>query len=221
MKLLALDTSNSFLSLSILYRDQLFSFHEDVEQKHAERTLPEVSLLIEQAGLKLNELDAIVFGQGPGSFTGLRIACGIAQGLAFSANLPVIGIPTLDNLAAQANQGTVMACIDARMGQVYSAAYHTRTTSWERFTPINLSQIDELNWPEGLDHIIGDGFSDYTNQQAHLQSIHHTHARPHAEYYIQLALTGRYPQLHPREAELLYIRNKIALTAAEQQARRG
>ena len=124
MKLVALDTSTDFLSLAVTDGEHVFTHHERVGQKHAETALPALSRLLEEAGLALSSLDAVVYGQGPGSFTGLRIGCGLAQGLAFSANLPLIGIPTLDAVAAQTGaSGTVLVAMDARMGQVYAAVY--------------------------------------------------------------------------------------------------
>ncbi|UGA36611.1 tRNA (adenosine(37)-N6)-threonylcarbamoyltransferase complex dimerization subunit type 1 TsaB [Chromobacterium haemolyticum] len=162
MKLLAIDCSTSFLSLAIDNGSRIFSFHEKVEQKHAERALPELARLLEQAELRLEQLDAIAFGQGPGSFTGLRIACGLAQGLAFSAGIPVIGIPTLDNVAQQAGAGTVLVCLDARMQQVYSACYRVAEgAAPERLDPISVGAPEAVLWPERVDIAAGDGFERY------------------------------------------------------------
>ncbi|OQS41192.1 tRNA (adenosine(37)-N6)-threonylcarbamoyltransferase complex dimerization subunit type 1 TsaB [Chromobacterium haemolyticum] len=222
MKLLAIDCSTSFLSLAIDNGSRIFSFHEKVEQKHAERALPELARLLEQAELRLEQLDAIAFGQGPGSFTGLRIACGLAQGLAFSAGLPVIGIPTLDNIAQQAGAGTVLVCLDARMQQVYSASYRvTGKDAPERLCPIGVGAPKAVPWPERADIAAGDGFERYPDLQNNAGSaILRADLLPNAVAYFALARSGRYPQTHPREAELLYVRNKVALTAQEQQQAR-
>ncbi|POZ62337.1 tRNA (adenosine(37)-N6)-threonylcarbamoyltransferase complex dimerization subunit type 1 TsaB [Chromobacterium alticapitis] len=221
MKLLALDTSTTYLSLALSHGDDMLVFHECVEQKHAERTLPEVSRLLSEAGCSLSSLDGIVFGQGPGSFTGLRIACGIAQGLAYSANLPVIAIPTLDNLAHQAGEGQVLVCFDARMQQVYSALYRTGP-AWERLSAISVASPEEIALPAGTTLLAGDGFDSYPQllAQSRDQLTLSPHARPHAAAYLELAASGRYPAVHPRDTELLYVRNKVALTSAEQQQAR-
>ncbi|WP_028536128.1 tRNA (adenosine(37)-N6)-threonylcarbamoyltransferase complex dimerization subunit type 1 TsaB [Paludibacterium yongneupense] len=223
MKCLAIDTSTDFLSLAIHDGERHHVFHEQVGQKHAERTLPEIRRLLDTAGIGLDALDAIVFGQGPGSFTGVRIACGIAQGLAFASDLPVIGIPTLDAVAVQAPPGRVWVCLDARMQQVYAASYDTR--SWRRDAAIEVGAAAEIDAPAGEEWFgAGDGFALYGESlnlrlAGRLTAVDAT-LRPHALALLQLAATDRYPQRHPRDAELLYIRNKVALTSLEQQARR-
>ncbi|WP_047248741.1 tRNA (adenosine(37)-N6)-threonylcarbamoyltransferase complex dimerization subunit type 1 TsaB [Chromobacterium subtsugae] len=218
MKLLALDTSTTYLSLALSLETETLVFHECVAQKHAERTLPEVSRLLAEAGVALSSLDGIVFGQGPGSFTGLRIACGLAQGLAYSADLPVTGIPTLDNLAWQAGEGQVLVCFDARMQQVYTALYQTGA-DWRRLSPISVMSPEDIRLPAGATLLAGDGFDSYPQLLAdsRAQLPLSPFPRPHAEAYIRLAESGRYPAGHPREAELLYVRNKVALTSVEQQ----
>ncbi|AVG18274.1 MULTISPECIES: tRNA (adenosine(37)-N6)-threonylcarbamoyltransferase complex dimerization subunit type 1 TsaB [Chromobacteriaceae] len=222
MKLLALDTSTTYLSLALSLETETLVFHECVAQKHAERTLPEVSRLLAEAGIALSSLDGIVFGQGPGSFTGLRIACGVAQGLAYSADLPVTAIPTLDNLAWQAGDGLVQVCFDARMQQVYSALYRVGP-DWERLSPIAVVSPEEVSLPEGATMLAGDGFDSYPQLLADARERLplSLHPRPHAAAYIRLAESGRYPARHPREAELLYVRNKVALTSIEQQQARS
>lgn len=219
MKLLAIDTSSSYLSLALSLEGELHAFHEEMGQKHAERTLPEIDTLLRAAGIKLNELDAIVYGQGPGSFTGLRIACGLAQGLAFSAGLSVIGIPTLDAVAQQSGTEAVLVCLDARMQQVYCASYQTGS-NWQRLGPITLQDPQDVLLPAGITLLAGDGFTNYPalleQQRAHTR--HSGILRADARAYVELAHSGRYPLLHPRAAELLYVRNKVALTALEQQA---
>ncbi|POA99110.1 tRNA (adenosine(37)-N6)-threonylcarbamoyltransferase complex dimerization subunit type 1 TsaB [Chromobacterium sinusclupearum] len=221
MKLLALDTSTTYLSLALSQGEDMLIFHQCVEQKHAERTLPEVSKLLAAAGCSLSELDGIVFGQGPGAFTGLRIACGIAQGLAYSADLPVIAIPTLDNLAYQAGEGQVLVCFDARMQQVYSAHYRTGA-DWERLSPIRVASPEDVQLLDGTTLLAGDGFDNYPQllADARARLPHAGPVRPHASAYIKLAESGRYPATHPRDAELLYVRNKVALTSVEQQQAR-
>ncbi|MGC0152129.1 tRNA (adenosine(37)-N6)-threonylcarbamoyltransferase complex dimerization subunit type 1 TsaB [Chromobacterium vaccinii] len=222
MKLLALDTSTTYLSLALSHGDDTLVFHQCVEQKHAERTLPEVSRLLAEAGVSLPSLDGIAFGQGPGSFTGLRIACGVAQGLAYSADLPVIAIPTLDNLAWQAGDGLVQVCFDARMKQVYSALYRTGA-DWQRLGAIAVVSPEDLSLAEGATMLAGDGFDSYPQLLADARERLplSPHPRPHAAAYIRLAESGRYAAVHPREAELLYVRNKVALTSVEQQQARS
>ncbi len=123
MKILALDTSTEFLSLALWQHGAVAVREMLAGQKHSELVLPLVRELLDEAGLQLADLDGIAFGMGPGSFTGLRIGCGVAQGLVYGANLPVVGVCTLEALAQQAGADRVIACLDARMNEVYHAAY--------------------------------------------------------------------------------------------------
>ena len=225
MNLLALDTSTDHLSLAIARNAQRFEFHQPVGQQHAERLLPELRLLLEQAGLALGDLDAIVYGQGPGSFTGLRIGAGVAQGLAFAHSLPLIGIPTLDAVAVQAPQtDKLLVCLDARMQQMYCACYDTHD-GVQRLTDITLSDpetlaVDGTGWIAA-----GDGLAVYAERLpvALTTALNNTlpTLRPRASACLQLALSGNYARSEAAQADLLYVRNKVALTAQEQQARRA
>lgn len=126
-KILAIDTSSEACSVALCTgADNLFR-HTDQPRKHAELVLPMVEALLAEAGLTLTDLDAIAFGQGPGAFTGLRIAAGMVQGLAFGAGLPVIAVSSLAVLAHRSwrelGWGLCHAALDARMGEVYWGSY--------------------------------------------------------------------------------------------------
>ena len=127
MKLLALDTSTEACSVALQYNDQRLTLDEVCPQQHSKRILPMVQQLLAESGLGLNQLDGIVFGRGPGSFTGVRIGVGVTQGLAFGADLPVFGVSTLQAMAQAAvrlhQASQVIAAIDARMAEVYLALY--------------------------------------------------------------------------------------------------
>lgn len=131
MKLLALDTSTEACSVALQYDGLQLTLDEVCPQQHSKRILPMVQQLLAESGLSLNQLDGIVFGRGPGSFTGVRIGVGVTQGLAFGADLPVFGVSTLQAMAQaavrlhQAKQ--VIAAIDARMAEVYLALYQQDT----------------------------------------------------------------------------------------------
>ncbi len=122
-KILVLDTSTEACSVAVLNNDEVIGQSVLSPREHTQRILPMVESVLEKAELALDDLDCLAFGRGPGSFTGVRIGVGIAQGLAFGADLPMAGISTLQTMAQQSAQqhGSkhVLAAIDARMGEVY------------------------------------------------------------------------------------------------------
>ncbi|GAB7228287.1 tRNA (adenosine(37)-N6)-threonylcarbamoyltransferase complex dimerization subunit type 1 TsaB [Vibrio rotiferianus] len=126
-KILAIDTATENCSVALLVGDKVISRSEVAPRDHTKKVLPMVDELLKEAGLTLQELDALAFGRGPGSFTGVRIGIGIAQGLAFGADLPMIGVSTLAAMAqgSYRRHGTtdVAVAIDARMSEVYWARY--------------------------------------------------------------------------------------------------
>lgn len=126
-RILALDTATEACSVALLNIDQQLAHFELCPREHTQRILPMVQEILQQGGVALTDLDALAFGRGPGSFTGVRIGIGIAQGLALGAELPLIGVSTLKTMAQAAwrLQGAtrVLAAIDARMGEVYWAEY--------------------------------------------------------------------------------------------------
>ncbi len=127
MRILAIDTATEACSVALWNDGTTFAHFELCPREHTQRILPLVKDVLNDADLTLPELDALAFGRGPGSFTGVRIGIGIAQGLALGAELPMIGISTLATMAQGAWRKTgatrVLAAIDARMGEVYWAEY--------------------------------------------------------------------------------------------------
>ena len=123
MNLLALDTSTEFLSLALQLDDKIFTHHQQAGAKASELILPQIQALLDSAKITLKDLDGIAFGAGPGAFTGVRIACGVAQGLGFGANIPVVGVNTLLAVAQVSGANKVIVCLDARMGEIYHAAF--------------------------------------------------------------------------------------------------
>jgi len=130
MKIIAIETSTEFCSVALWQDGVVTGKSENVGQKHSEVLMAMLDSVLKQAGVKLAQLDGIAFGAGPGSFTGVRIACGVAQGLALGANLPVIGICTLQAVAQGSGKDKVIAALDARMAEVYFAVYEKRDGKW-------------------------------------------------------------------------------------------
>ena len=130
MNILALDTSTEYCSVALWQDGTVAECCELVGQKHSEVLMEMLDALLREADVKLMQLDGIAFGMGPGSFTGVRIACGVTQGLALGANLPVAGVCTLQALAEASGKPRVIAALDARMGEIYHAAYEKHDDVW-------------------------------------------------------------------------------------------
>ncbi len=225
MNLLALDTSTEYLSLAVMLGEAHYSRDIHAEQSHSKIILPEIHGLLSQANIQLKDLNGIVFGAGPGSFTGLRIACGVAQGLAFGLNLPVVGVNSLLALAEQAEAPRVIACLDARMGELYLAVYEKQAGCWQTI------QAPALYKPEALPSVEGDGWvgigSGWNVCASELQERYQgqvsrveANAQPSALSMARLALAdfNNGQALPAHLAAPLYVRNKVALTSQERAA---
>jgi tRNA threonylcarbamoyladenosine biosynthesis protein TsaB len=226
--ILAIETSSELASCALLSGDTLLARASSGVRTHSQSILPMVQELLAEAGIALRDCDAIAFGSGPGSFTGVRTACGIAQGLAFGASLPVVPIVTLDAMAEACRQQTgaadVLAVLDARMGEVYWAQYHhTDAGGWQQVVPPSLCAPDDVApLPTAAPlAACGNGFSAYPDSFAGRDFAAGALAEvmPHASQVAQLArielAAGR--SVSAAEAQPLYLRNKIAFTSAERQ----
>ena len=156
MKFLALDTATEACSAAVLVDGNVVERFEVLGRGYAERLLPMVQEVLAEGGVALSALDAIAFGRGPGSFTGLRIGAGITQGLAFGAGLRVVPVSDLAALASQAAMASghthVLACLDARMAQVYWAAYDCSDPAAPRaLTPEAVANPEDVWLPENGD----------------------------------------------------------------------
>lgn len=151
MKLLGLDTAGPRCSVALLLDGELVERDISGDRIHAESVLPLVERLLAEAGIVLTGLDAIAFGRGPGAFTGLRVATSVAQGLAYGAALPVLPVSDLEALAAAAMRlhqvERVVACLDARMHEVYWAAYERRPEGLVALTEESLSPPADVRAP--------------------------------------------------------------------------
>lgn len=135
MKLLAADTSTSCLSIAICSEDSVYLESTiECDRRHTERFLATIDWGLKEAGLTLTELDALAITTGPGSFTGLRVGLAAMKGLAVGAALPLVGVPTLDALAhsAEVVEGAVCTLLDAKMGEVFAAAFEVRSGAFSK-----------------------------------------------------------------------------------------
>ena len=222
MKVLALDTSTELCSVALWLDGAMLVREELAGQRHSELLLPMVQELLAESGLDLQALDGIAFGQGPGSFTGLRIGCGVAQGLAFGADLPVAGVSTLLALAEASGASRVIACLDARMGEVYHGVYEKIDGEWRTLNAPGLSSPQDTPDVSG-EHWVGcgNGFaahgeilrSRYAGQLAEAMPDILPHAAEVAA--LGVAQFERGLGMDAAEAAPLYIRNKVALKTSE------
>jgi tRNA threonylcarbamoyladenosine biosynthesis protein TsaB len=159
MNLLAIDTATETLALAVAVGARVHERAIVAGQRQAELALGEIDSLLGEAGIAVGDLHGVVFGAGPGSFTGLRIACGIAQGIAAARGIPVIGMSTLAAMAAAADHDRVVVCLDARMGEVYHAAYERRADALHEVFPPALHRPDAVPVPAGTGWVgCGGGF---------------------------------------------------------------
>ncbi len=234
--LLAIETATEFCSVAVHCARVTFHEYAHAGQQHSEMLLPMVERVLTQAGIALSDLDAIAFSAGPGSFTGLRIACGVAQGLAFAQGLPLLPVASLDALALVAQEGMtlperqeqqVLCAVDARMGEVYAA--HLKISPQGQVTCVQSAQVLK---PEALlahydalhfDALVGNAWERFSALTAwgRVSASHiHADAQPDARQILQLGLQ-QWAQGQAVAADLahpLYVRNRIALTTAERQA---
>ena len=222
MKILAFDTSTEYCSVAIWADGELLARDILAGQRHSELLLPLVQEIMAERSLSLRDLDGIAFGCGPGSFTGLRIGCGVAQGLAFGANLPVIGISTLLAVAQGAAGGRVIACLDARMGEVYHAVYEQDAQGWREVLGPGLYAPQDAPLVAGDGWVgCGSGFAAYGDAlreryAGHMQAVI-PGLFPQAGAIAQLAVP-LFESGEGKDAALavpLYIRNKVALKTSE------
>lgn len=219
MRFAALESSTEWCSVALWREGEIAGIERRAGNRHSELALPMLEKLLDRFSLTPTDLDAVAFGAGPGSFTGLRIACGLAQGLAFARGIPVLGVSTLEALAEESGAQRVVACIDARMREVYYAALERDGTRWRDVIAGRCVAPQDAPRPPGAGWIgCGSGF----------------------EAYGDLGLARTFPRVHPTAAAVaalaapriaagegvdaaaaapVYLRDKVALTKEEQQAR--
>jgi tRNA threonylcarbamoyladenosine biosynthesis protein TsaB len=219
MRFAAIETSTEWCSLALWVDGELAGAEQRAGHRHAELALPMLERLLVQARLKMADLQAVAFGAGPGAFTGLRIACGLAQGLAYARGLPVIGIPTLEALAEECGAPHVVACLDARMGEVYYSALERRAGRWQETIAAQCVALDKAPRPPGSGWVgCGSGFAE--RGLPWLDAVY-PDVHPGAVAVARLAA----PRLAAGEgvdaaqAAPRYLRDKVALTTEERRHR--
>lgn len=217
--ILALDTATEACSVALSYQEKITTINELSPRSHTQRILPMVDELLQQAGICLNEVDYLAFGRGPGSFTGVRVAAGIAQGLAFGGQLPVVPISNLLAMAEQAYQQTgavnVVALIDARMNEVYFAQFERTKHGWAEIVAEQVCSPEKAIAQINTEHkpaVVGTGWAAYSQfSQANLTITLTEITLPSAQFMLSLAAQAIENQQTQSalEIEPVYLRNEV------------
>jgi len=226
VNLLAVETSTELCSVALLRDEELFVEEALAENRHSELLAPMLRRVFERARLTARQMDAFAFGQGPGSFTGIRIACGVVQGLAFAAGRPVVPVPSLLALAEQSNESRVIAALDARMGEAYLAAYARNGADWDEVLAPRLTDAGALPALPGRRWAAtGSGFDRHPwLRDAYRESIEMRFEGdlPRAGSVARIAARrfARGAGVAAEQAAPLYLRDKVALTQEERRTKR-
>ena len=227
MKFVAIETATEWCSVALWIEGEIASLERRAGNRQGEFVLPMLAQLLERTRIGIRQLEAVAYGAGPGAFTGLRIACGVAQGLAFGGGLPVIGISTLEATAEESGAARAVVALDARMHEVYYSAFEKRAGRWTTVLPAKCVAPDQVDLPPGDGWLgCGNGFAAYAGRigprlEGHLARIA-PDVRPSAHAVAKLAA----PRLQAGEgvdaaqAAPHYLRDKVALTTVEQGARK-
>ncbi|TAJ19400.1 MAG: tRNA (adenosine(37)-N6)-threonylcarbamoyltransferase complex dimerization subunit type 1 TsaB [Rugosibacter sp.] len=227
MRFLAFETATRRLSVALWQDGELTERFADHPNSGSEYLLPWAHELLALSGITLKQLDGIAFGAGPGGFTGLRLACGVAQGLAFGLDVPVAPISTLAALALASGERNVWTCLDARMNEIYAAAYTIEgDVAHEVMAPHCIAPAASPAPTFQSAWGVGDGFKTYvdllTSRKPDLAGTH-PDAFPSAAAVARLAVPmladGR--GVAAADAQPIYVRDKVAFTTAERLARGG
>lgn len=220
LTILAIETSSELASCALLHKGVVSRRASNGVRTHSQAILPLVQELLGEAGITLADCDAIAYGAGPGSFTGVRTATGVAQGLAFGAALPVVPVVTLAAMAYSCGEASgvneVLAVLDARMGECYWARYRREGADWIVVDAPALAAPGDVPAP-GPATACGNGYTAYPELAGSAAAL--AGVMPDAAAVAQLAAlafaAGR--AVTAAEAQPLYLRNKIAFTSAERK----
>lgn len=226
MRLLAFETATRRLSVALWQDGAVIERSALLPNGGSDVLLPWMHELLTDAGVTLRQIDGIAFGAGPGGFTGLRLACGVTQGLAFGLEIPVLPVSTLAALALAAGDGHIWTVLDARMNEVYGAAYAVAGEGVHELMPPQCAAPAVLPAPTfSSGRAVGDGFAVYgevllprTPGIMQAPGLYPTAA---AVARLAAPLLVRGEGVDAAAAQPVYVRDKVALTTAERLARGG
>ncbi len=223
MKILALETATDPGSIALWLDGRVVARSCPDKLSNSATLLPTAETTLRESGIGFADLDAIAFGMGPGSFTGLRVACGVAQGLAFARDLPLLGVGTLEAMALASGGERVIVALDARMGEVYYGMFVNGVQQGD----IGVHAPEVVPLPDSSDWLAcGNGLAAYPALRERFSGVvteWKPEIMPHAEYVVRLAAPRleRGEQIDPADAVPLYVRDKVAKTVAERLAEGG
>ena len=228
--ILVIDTSTEACSVALQVGETIYSDYQVAPRQHGELVLPMVDSLLEQARIKLRDLDVIGYGQGPGAFTGLRICISIVQGLAYGAGVPVVGVSSLQAMAQAAYQSTgeknILSAIDARMGEVYWGVYQwqdglMRLVGEEEVAEPESVTIRQLD-SSAVYRAVGSGWQTYPDELAQRSNvslvIEDEVSFPNAERMLPWVSEqfAKGLAVDAEKAQPVYLRNNVAKKVSEQ-----
>ncbi|KQY85987.1 tRNA (adenosine(37)-N6)-threonylcarbamoyltransferase complex dimerization subunit type 1 TsaB [Pelomonas sp. Root1444] len=223
--LLALDSATDTMALALVMPGRTAAFEAAGGAQASARMLPEIKALLAGAGVQMDDLDAIAFGQGPGAFTGLRTACAVAQGLAFGLDKPVLAVDSLmlvaEDARAQGAGDDVWVAMDARIGEIYAAHYRWAGGAWQVAEPPALYRPEALAAHWGVPAAAaGTALTEYAAALGTLpRAWPQARSRAAALGALALAAWQRGETRDAAEALPVYVRDKVALTTAEREQR--
>ena len=227
MNIIALDTCTELCSVALLYQGELYQQNQMTQRGHSDMVLSMMTALFEEAGATVVDVDILAFGRGPGSFTGVRVGVGVAQGIAYARNIPVVAISTLAAVAQTAvdalNTDHIAVAMDARMGEIYCASYQRENDLVSLVDEERVCPAEQFN-PYSEDKWLGVGTAwreyeeplraNFTLRQGDFFANYY----PHAASIIKLAKreveAGR--TVSADKALPVYLRNNVAKKKAEQ-----
>ena len=218
--LLAFDTATEYCSVALAVGDNIYQRTEKLGNGHSEALLPWIDDLSKEAGISLQALDGIIFSAGPGSFTGLRIACGVAQGFAYGLDKKVLAASTLTAMAhhCRGRARRIAVLNDARMNECYAAIYETTESGFKTVMHEQLIKPEEVGeWikENKVQFVLGTAIGVYEMDL----SVDHEYASPEAAYMIDWYRDCRTELkdswIDPDKAAPLYVRDHVALTINE------
>lgn len=227
INILAIDTATEACSAAVLRGSQCFERYQLAPREHNLLILPMIESVLEESGLDRSEIDLIAFGQGPGSFTGVRITAGVAQGIAFGADIPVIGISTLAAMVYAVTQtpGEIgLSCIDARMGEVYWGAYQLMENGeLLSLCDERVCAPDQIEVPQKGERVfgVGSGWETYRDpllaemNDLKVEVIDHQFPRASAMAHLAALEFAKGRAGPPITAQPVYLRNKVAKKPGE------